>query len=62
MDISVRAVERYLTLRRELPRFGKMALAIAAIALEYGGIEVTHHRRDFEQVLDLQILQPQIKR
>lgn len=44
------AVERYLDLRRQLPRLGKMDLSIAAIALEYDGIVVTRNRRDFEQV------------
>jgi tRNA(fMet)-specific endonuclease VapC len=49
------AVERYLDLRRQLPRLGKMDLSIAAIALEYDGIVVTRNRRDFEQVSHLQL-------
>jgi tRNA(fMet)-specific endonuclease VapC len=49
------AVERYLNLRRQLPRLGKMDLSIAAIALDYGGILVTRNRRDFEQVPHLEL-------
>jgi tRNA(fMet)-specific endonuclease VapC len=49
------AVERYLDLRSQLPRLGKMDLSIAAIALEYDGIVVTRNRRDFEQVPHLQL-------
>ena len=49
------AIERYLDLRSQLPRVGKMDLSIAAIALEYDGIVVTRNRRDFEQVPHLQL-------
>jgi tRNA(fMet)-specific endonuclease VapC len=49
------AIERYLDLRSQLPRLGKMDLSIAAIALESDGIVVTRNRRDFEQVPDLEI-------
>ena len=45
----------YVHLRSQLPRLGKMDLAIAAIALEYDGIVVTRNRRDCEQVPDLQL-------
>jgi tRNA(fMet)-specific endonuclease VapC len=55
LPFTSRAVERYLALRRELPRLGKIDLSIAAIALDYDGIVVTRNRRDFEQVPDLQI-------
>ena len=55
LPFTSRAVERYLALRRDLPRLGKMDLSIAAIALDYDGIVVTRNRRDFEQVPDLQI-------
>ena len=55
LPFTSRAVERYLDLRNQLPRLGKMDLSIAAIALEYDGIVVTRNRRDFEQVPDLQI-------
>ena len=50
LPFTSRAVERYLDLRNQLPRLGKMDLSIAAIALEYDGIVVTRNRRDFEQV------------
>jgi tRNA(fMet)-specific endonuclease VapC len=49
------AIERYLDLRSQLPRLGKMDLSSAAIALEFDGIVVTRNRRDFEQVPDLEI-------
>jgi tRNA(fMet)-specific endonuclease VapC len=55
LPFTSHAVERYLDLRSQLPRLGKMDLAIAAIALEYDGIVVTRNRRDFEQVPDLQL-------
>jgi predicted nucleic acid-binding protein len=49
LPFTSRAVERYLALRRQLPRLGKMDLSIAAIALDYDGIiVVTRKRRDFE--------------
>ena len=38
LPFTSRAVERYFALRRELPRFGKMDLSIAAIVLDYAGI------------------------
>ena len=49
------AVERYLELRRQLPRLGKLDLSIAAIVLDFDGIVVTRNRRDFEQVPNLQL-------
>lgn len=49
------AVERYLHLRSQLPRLGKMDLSIAAIALESAAIVVTRNRRDFEQVPHLEV-------
>jgi tRNA(fMet)-specific endonuclease VapC len=55
LPFTSHAVERYLDLRSQLPRLGKMDLSIAAIALEYDGIVVTRNRRDFEQVPDLQL-------
>jgi tRNA(fMet)-specific endonuclease VapC len=55
LPFTSHAVERYFDLRSQLPRLGKMDLAIAAIALEYDGIVVTRNRRDFEQVPDLQL-------
>ena len=55
LPFTSRAVERYLDLRNQLPRLGKMDLSIAAIALENDGIVVTRNRRDFEQVPHLQL-------
>ena len=55
LPFTSRAVARYLDLRNQLPRLGKMDLAIAAIALENDGIVVTRNRRDFEQVPHLQL-------
>ena len=55
LPFTSRAVERYLDLRSQLPRVGKMDLSIAANALEYDGIVVTRNRRDFEQVPYLQL-------
>ena len=55
LPFTSRAVERYLDLRSQLPRLGKMDLSIAAIALEYDGIVVTRNRRDFEQVPGLEM-------
>lgn len=44
------AIERYDNLRKQLPRLGKMDLAIAAIALENQATMVTRNRQDFGQV------------
>jgi tRNA(fMet)-specific endonuclease VapC len=55
LPFTSRAVERYLDLRNQLPRLGKMDLSIAAIALENDGIVVTRNRRDFEQVPHLHL-------
>jgi predicted nucleic acid-binding protein len=55
LPFTSHAVERYLDLRSQLPRLGKIDLAIAAIALEYDGIVMTRNRRDFEQASDLQL-------
>jgi tRNA(fMet)-specific endonuclease VapC len=55
LPFTSRAIERYLNLRNQLPRLGKMDLSIAAIALENDGIVVTRNRRDFEQVPHLQL-------
>jgi tRNA(fMet)-specific endonuclease VapC len=55
LPFSRTAVDRYLDLRKSLPRMGKHDLAIAAIVLEFDGTVVTRNRRDFEQVPDLPI-------
>lgn len=49
------AVERYLDLRKQLPRLGKLDLCIAAIVLENRAVVVTRNKQDFEQVPNLQI-------
>jgi tRNA(fMet)-specific endonuclease VapC len=49
------AVQRCLDLRKQLPRLGKLDLAIAAIVLEVAGTLVTRNRSDFGQVPQLQI-------
>jgi tRNA(fMet)-specific endonuclease VapC len=55
LPFTAPAVERYLELRRSLPRLGRMDLAIAAIVLEVQGVLVTRSRNDFEQVPGLPI-------
>ena len=49
------AVDRYIELKKELRRFGKQDLAIAAVALEANATVVTRNRRDFEQVPNLRV-------
>ena len=49
------AVNRYLDLRKSLPRLGKHDLAIAAVVLEFDATIVTRNRQDFEQVPNLHI-------
>lgn len=55
LSFTSHAIERYLVLRSQLPRLGKMDFSIAAITLKFGGILVTRNRRDFEQIPDLEI-------
>jgi predicted nucleic acid-binding protein len=43
-------VERYLDLRKQLPRLGKLDLAIAAIALEVNATVVARNRSNFAHV------------
>ena len=50
LPFSRPAIDRYLALRKQWPRLGKLDLSIAAIALEVGGILVTRNRQDFEQI------------
>jgi tRNA(fMet)-specific endonuclease VapC len=47
------AVDRYMELKKELRRFGKQDLAIAAVVLEANATVVTRNRKDFEQVPNL---------
>jgi tRNA(fMet)-specific endonuclease VapC len=55
LPFTAEAVARYLELRKQLPRVGKLDLAIAAIVLEMKGTVVTRNRNDFKQVPNLQI-------
>jgi tRNA(fMet)-specific endonuclease VapC len=50
LPFSLAGVQRYLDLRKQLPRLGKMDLAIAAIVLEANATLVTRNRSDFSQV------------
>jgi tRNA(fMet)-specific endonuclease VapC len=47
------AVQRYLELRKQFPRQGKLDLAIAAIVLHCHGTLVRRNRRDFVQIPEL---------
>ena len=55
LPFSRSAVDRYVDLRKSLPRLGKQDLAIAAVALEFGATVVTRNRQDFEQVPNLPV-------
>jgi tRNA(fMet)-specific endonuclease VapC len=55
LPFSRAAVDRYLGLRKTLPRLGKHDLAIAAVALEHNATVVTRNRQDFEQVPNLHV-------
>lgn len=55
LPFSRTAVERYLDLRKTLPRLGKRDLAIASVALEFNATVVTRNQRDFAQVPNLQV-------
>jgi tRNA(fMet)-specific endonuclease VapC len=55
LPFSASAVQRYLDLRKQLPRLGKLDLAIAAIVLEVDGILITRNRSDFARVPQLRI-------
>ncbi len=44
-----------LELRRSLPRFGKLVLAIAPIVLDANGVVITRNRQDFGQVPGLPV-------
>jgi tRNA(fMet)-specific endonuclease VapC len=49
------AVDRYVDLKKTLPRLGKQDLAIASVALDFNATVVTRNRQDFEQVPNLRI-------
>ena len=53
LPFSPVALQRYLDLRKLLPRAGKLDLSIAAIVLENQGVLVTRNRRDFEEIPDI---------
>ncbi len=53
VPFSLAAAQRYFALRKQLPRLGKMDLAIAATVLEVSGILVTRNWSDFQQVSGL---------
>lgn len=53
LPVSGAAADRYVELKRTLPRLGKQDLAIAAVALEFNATLVTRNRQDFEQVPNL---------
>ena len=55
LPFTAPAVDRYLELRKQLRRVGKLDLAIAAIALEAKAVVVTRNRSDFGQVPGLLI-------
>ena len=55
IPFSPNAVQRFHDLRKQHRRLGRMDLAIAAIALEFGATLVTRNLVDFEQIPGLQI-------
>jgi tRNA(fMet)-specific endonuclease VapC len=55
LPFSRASVDRYLQLKKILPRVGKHDLAIAAVVLEHDGTLVTRNRQDFENVPNLRI-------
>ena len=55
IPFSPDAIQRFHELRKQHRRIGRMDLAIAAIALEFGATLVTRNRVDFEQIPGLQI-------
>lgn len=55
LPFSRAAVDRYLGLRKELPRLGKHDLAIGAIELEFDATVVTRNTQDFGQIPSLRI-------
>ena len=55
IPFSPDAMQRFDELRKTHRRLGRMDLAIAAIALEFGATLVTRNRSDFEQIAGLRI-------
>ena len=50
LPFSRAAVDRYLELKKALPRLGKRDLAIAAVALESNATVVTRNQQDFGNI------------
>ena len=55
LPFSPAAVDRYVDLKKTLPRLGKQDLAIASVALEFNATLVTRNRQDFKLVPNLPI-------
>jgi tRNA(fMet)-specific endonuclease VapC len=55
LPFSRAAVDRYLELKKALPRLGKHDLAIASIALEFNATVVTRNQQDFGSILGLPV-------
>jgi tRNA(fMet)-specific endonuclease VapC len=55
LPFSRAAVDRYVDLKKTLPRLGRQDLAIASVALEFNATLVTRNRQDFEPVPNLRI-------
>ena len=55
LPFSRAAVDRYVDLKKELPRLGKHDLAIASVVLEFDATIVTRNKQDFEQVPNLRV-------
>ncbi|MDH3716632.1 MAG: type II toxin-antitoxin system VapC family toxin [Planctomycetota bacterium] len=55
LPFSSTAIDRYLELRKSLPRLGKHDLAIASIALDFEAKVVTRNRQDFGQIPNLEV-------
>jgi tRNA(fMet)-specific endonuclease VapC len=55
LPFSREAVDRYLDLRKSLPRLEKQDLAIAAVALQFDATVVTRNRQDFQLVPNLRV-------
>ena len=53
LPFTPEAIARYLDLKKEHPRLGKMDLAIAAITLHHNATLVTRNRQDFESIAGL---------
>ena len=50
LPFEAEAIARYLQLRKQFPRNGKLDLSIAAIAMHRNAVLVTRNRQDFEMI------------